>query len=184
MENLNHNRFLSSLFELKNLRALTECAILIALHVLINLFSVYVGPLKITFAYVVLAVIAMKFGPVTAFFAGGASEVIGYLTHPAGAFHPGFTLSTMLTGFIMGVFLYQREIRVWRILSARLCVNVFLNILLNTYWLSNLYGKGYLLLLPERIVKNLVLIPIEVILIFTVLKTVSLVERRLVHVRR
>jgi hypothetical protein len=34
--------------------------------------------------------------------------------------------------------------------------------LLNTYWLTLLYGNAYLVILPARIVKELILLPINV----------------------
>lgn len=177
---MSKNRLLASLEELKNLRSLTLCALLIALHVLLNMFSFYiVGQIKVSFAYLALAVIAMLFGPVTAAFAGGISEFVGYLFNSAaGAYHPGFTLTTMLAGFVMGLFFYRRDIKLWRIISARLCVNLLLNIGINTIWVMQMVGKAYLVLLPPRTWKNLVLLPVEVFLIFAVFKTVQAVERR------
>lgn len=99
--------------ELKNVRSLTLCALLIALHVLLNMFSFYIfGVIKVSFTYLSLAVIAMLFGPITAALAGGVAEFVGYLCNSvAGAYHPGFTLTTMLTGFVMGLFFYKTEVK-------------------------------------------------------------------------
>ena len=172
--------FLDSLRELKKARSLTLCGVLIAIYVVLNTLAIFVTPsIKLTFSYVALAAIAMLFGPTVAFFAGGIGDVLGYfLRANPGALHPGLTLSVMLSGLIYGIFLYRRDLTLWRIILAKALVNLCINIFLNTYWLSNLYGDAYLVLLPERVVKNLALLPIEVALIFLVLKTVTLVNHR------
>lgn len=175
------NRLVSSLREITNLRTMTQCALLIALYLVLNSFSIYLTPtLKFTVAYVALAAIAMLAGPVVAFFSGGIVEVLGYLLHPGmGAFHPGIALTCMLTGFIMGIFLYQRDLKLWRVIVSRSIVAVFLNLLLNTYWISTLIGKAYIVLLPERLLKTVLLLPIEIFLIFLTLKTVMVVQTSL-----
>ena len=55
---------------------------------------------------------------------------------------------------------------------------LLLNIGINTIWVMQMVGKAYLVLLPPRTWKNLVLLPVEVFLIFAVFKTVQAVERR------
>lgn len=177
------NRLVSSLREITNLRTMTQCALLIALHLVLNSFSIFITPtLKFTVAYVALAAIALIAGPVVAFFSGGIVDVLGYLLHPGmGALHPGITLTTMLTGFVMGLFLYQRDLKLWRVIVSRSIVSLFLNFLLNTYWISTLVGKAYMVLLPQRVLKTLILFPIEVFLIFLTLKTVMVVQTKLAH---
>ena len=176
---MSQNRLQSSLGELKNVRSLTLCALLIAIHVLLNMFSFYIaGVIKVGFTYLAMSMIALLFGPVTAALAGGVCEVVGYMLNSVGAYHPGFTLTTMLTGFVMGLFFYKREISVWRIALARLFVNLFLNIGINTIWVMQTVGKAYIALLPGRLWKNLVLLPLEVVLIFLLFKAVDKIKAR------
>ena len=52
----------------------------------------------------------------------------------------------------------------------RLQLTVFVNLLLNTYWMSILYGNAYMVLFPTRAVKQLIMFPIEVILFYSVAK--------------
>lgn len=47
------------------------------------------------------------------------------------------------------------------------------SILLNTYFLSVLYGKGYLVFLPARFLSNFFIIPIYTVLIATILEAVN-----------
>ena len=44
---------------------------------------------------------------------------------------------------------------------------------MNTLWLDMLYGKGFLAILPHRIVSNLIQLPIDTIVLFAVLSAVE-----------
>jgi ECF transporter S component (folate family) len=165
------NRFESMFRELGSVSGLVTCALIVAVYVVLNFMSIYVLPeIKLTFAFLALAVLAVRFGPVIAALAGGAADVIAFYIRPMGSFAPGITLSVMLSAFVFGLFLYRTKLELWRIIVSRTIINVFLHTLLNTYWLSLLYGKGYFAMLHARALKNLVLLPIEIFLIFVVLK--------------
>ncbi|HBB29064.1 MAG TPA: folate family ECF transporter S component, partial [Clostridiales bacterium] len=47
------------------------------------------------------------------------------------------------------------------------------SIILNTYFLSVLYGKGYLVFLPARVLSNFFIIPIYTVVIATILEAVN-----------
>lgn len=165
------NRIKSSAHEIRNIHSLAMCAALVALYVAINSASVYITPsLKLTFSYLVLGVLGYRFGAVTGTLAGLACDLIAYIVRPSGPLHLGFTLSTMLTVLVFALFLYRRELKIWRVIVSRTVINLAINIALNTYWLSNLYGKAYIVLLLERVIKNIALLPIEIALLWFVLK--------------
>ena len=50
---------------------------------------------------------------------------------------------------------------------------VLCNIILGTYWLSLLNGKGYLAILPARIIKNLIQWPVDSLLFILVAKALE-----------
>ena len=60
-------------------------------------------------------------------------------------------------------------------------VALFVNILLGTYWLSILYGKGFLALLPARALKNAIMTPINSLIFYTVYNSLLQLFRRSVH---
>ena len=60
-----------------------------------------------------------------------------------------------------------------RVLAAELTVSVICNMLLGTLWLSVLYGKGFLALLPMRVLKNLIMWPVNSMLFYTIGKTME-----------
>ena len=174
------NRIKSSLGEIKNIHSLAMCAVLVALYVAIDTASVYVTPtMQLTFSFLVLGLLGYRFGHFTGTLAALACDLIAYVIRPAGPLHLGFTLSTMLTVLVFAIFLYEKPLKIWRVIVSKTVVNVGVNIVLNTYWLSNLYGKAYIVLLFERVVKNIALLPVEIILLWFVLKAFERIMQRM-----
>jgi hypothetical protein len=77
-------------------------------------------------------------------------------------------VSAVLTGLIFGFVLYGREVTIIRALIASALVCLFVNLLLNTYWLTFILGKGFKVLLASRAVKEIVAIPVMALLIVAV----------------
>ena len=50
---------------------------------------------------------------------------------------------------------------------------VLCNIVLGTYWLTLLNGKGFLAILPARAIKNLIQWPVDSLIFFLVAKTLE-----------
>ena len=74
---------------------------------------------------------------------------------------------------LRGAFLYKKKISLSRVFASQLLVKVFVNILLNTLWLNMLYGKGFLALLPARVVSNAVMLPIDTAIMYVMLQAVD-----------
>ena len=64
---------------------------------------------------------------------------------------------------------YKNKVTIWRCIISKTLANVIINIFLNTLWLSILMGKGFYALLGPRITKNLIALPIEIILLWLIL---------------
>ena len=75
-------------------------------------------------------------------------------------------ISEMLTAMIYGLFLYKRPIRLTRIIAANTTVTVFVNMLLNTLWLTMLYGSAFAVIFPARVVKELILLPVNIAMFY------------------
>ena len=58
---------------------------------------------------------------------------------------------------LYGCFYYKKPITFWRVLLAKFTVMLICNVLLNTLCLSVLYGKGFMVILPARVIKNLIM---------------------------
>lgn len=169
------NRWLSSLEEFRRLRVVIFCGMMGALSVVLS----YVGTIRlgqfvrIGISEVPNVMVDFLFGPAAGMIFGGVMDIVKYMLNPDGAFFPGFTLSAMLGGLIFGVFLYQRKFTLPRLFAAEVLVKVIVNIGLNTLWLDMLYGKGFLAILPTRVISNLIQLPADTLILWVVLRSVS-----------
>ena len=100
----------------------------------------------------------------------GALDILKYMIKPVGGFFPGFTLVAMLAGVIYGSFYYRKPLSLGRVFAAHLVVSLVCNVLLNTLCLSLLYGKAFMVLLPPRVIKNLIMWPIDSLIFFHIAK--------------
>jgi len=129
--------------------------------------SIEVGPyIKIGFSGIPNRIVEFLFGPVTGCLFGGAMDVLKYALKPTGPFFFGFTFNVMLAGLIYGSIFYKKPVSIKRIMAAELLVKVIVNCFLNTLWISMLYGKGFFVLLPARLLKNAVMLPIDSMILY------------------
>ncbi|MDP3387020.1 MAG: folate family ECF transporter S component, partial [Eubacteriales bacterium] len=211
--------------------------------------------LKINFSSVPLIMVGIFFGPAAGFMAGAISDVVGYMINPmGGAYFPGFTLSTALTGMIPGLIykllnsrknltrqnfnyynaifilfitalllysFYLKEVlaynngilynghplgfiyialfisavafyialpfyfsktaqsensafsfdKIYFTVSTTLLIT---SLILNTYFLSIMFGKGFLVFLPTRIMTNYFMIPMFTLILITLIRVLRL----------
>ena len=173
-------KFRQSAQELKQVRTLTGVAMLLAMSVVISFTaSVRVTEtIKIGLGYLITALLGMLYGPFTAALAAGAGDLIKYLLKPDGAYFFGFTLTAMLGGVVYGVFFYREKCTIPRAIASKATVSLLLNCLLNTVWVSWLYGMPFLGALGPRVIKNLMALPFEIVLLYIVLNGMSKVIQR------
>ena len=167
--------WIRSLGEFKKLRVVTFCGMMCAAAMALNMVaSVSLGPyIRIGFSGLPNQVVAYLFGPAVGGIFGAALDIIKYLIKPEGAFFPGFTVSAAVGGIFYGAFLYRRKLSLARVFAAQLTVKVFVNLFLNTLWLNMLYGKGFMAILPGRVVSNAVMLPIDTAIMFLMLQAVD-----------
>lgn len=172
--------FVDSWGELKKLRSLTGVSLLLALSILLSFFfRIELGPTqKMGVAFVATALMGCLYGPVAAGLAAGTGDILKYFIKPTGPYFFGFTLNTILAGVAYGVFLYKGKTSLPRLIAAKAFVNIVLNGLLNTFWLSCLYGDAYGVMLWPRLAKNVGMLPFEVALLFLVLPLTVAALRR------
>ena len=173
-------KFRQSAQELKQVRTLTGVAMLLAMSVVISFTaSVRVTEtIKIGLGYLITALLGMLYGPFTAALAAGAGDLIKYLLKPDGAYFFGFTLTAMLGGVVYGVFCYREKCTIPRAIASKATVSLLLNCLLNTVWVSWLYGMPFLGALGPRVIKNLMALPFEIVLLYIVLNGMNKVIQR------
>lgn len=173
MKNLKTS-FIESVHELRELKTLAASAMLLAIAVVLGFYTLqFTDYIKIGFAYIVNEMTGLLFGPAVGGIVGGLADLVKYLVNPTGPFFPGFTVSGFCGGLIYGFVLYKKPLTIKRVILANLLVTVLVNLGLNTYWLTILYGDGFFALLPARILKQIIMLPIEVVLFYTVAKTLA-----------
>ena len=167
--------FTKSCQEAKQVRTITVCAMLGAIAVVLGYYSIEIGPyIRIGFADIPNRLVDYLFGPVVGGCFGGILDLLKFMMKPSGQFFPGFTLTAITGGILYGSMLYKRPFTFRRVLAAKLVVVVICNVLMNTLWMSMLYGKAFMVLLPARTLKNMVMWPVDSLLLFTI---VSYMER-------
>ncbi len=147
-------------------------ALFIALKIIINTFYLPVADnLRIKFTFLIVAVEASIVGVVPAMLSAFCSDVLSNTLMPTGPFFFGYTLSALLTSLIFALFLHKKQITITSLFISRLLVNVFVNATLGSLWSHMLFKKGYPYYFSVSIVKNIVLLPLEVFLLYLVFKT-------------
>lgn len=152
---------------MKKTKILVSMSLLVAMYVVLTYLVpvIKIDILRVSFGFVPQAFASMLFGPLIGGIGSIAGDLLGMLIAPSGPYFAGFTLSAFLTGVIYGLFLFNKPRTLLRIALAVLCVTVFVDIGLNTYWLTILLGKGFLAMLPARVIKSAVMLPVQVIVI-------------------
>ncbi len=162
--------FTASSKELRKIRSITLVSMLGALSIILGSLTIMIGDfLKINFNFLPNNLVFYLFGPVVGAVYGATMDILTFIVRPTGTFFFGFTLSAILTGIIYGIVLYNKPVSLRRIFFANLIHMVLISILLNTYWLTLLIGEGFLILLPIRILKAIIMLPIETLLLYTVI---------------
>ncbi len=175
--------FTDSAKEFKSVKSIAATGMLIALSMIIEMFSVDIGYSKINFAFIAIAVIGMLFGPTVGFGAGLICDVVGFIVHPTGTFLPLYTLAAGLQGLIYGLCLYhKRELKIEiggkdislfiRATVARLLDVVIINLLINTK--LNLHyhfipPAAYSSAIAARVVKNAAELAVDLPLLYIML---------------
>jgi ECF transporter S component (folate family) len=105
------------------------------------------------------------YGPLWSATAYAIGDIIGTLLFPTGPYFPGFTLTAFLTGLTFGFFLYKKDVTWKRVLPASLIVCIILNLGLDTLWIYIIMGDGVWGIMPARIIKAAVMVPLHTALI-------------------
>ena len=158
--------------EFKNIRVLAFAGMVTALAIILESFPIYLlgQSLKIYFSFVVVSLGCACYGPLVGMGVGAVIDTLGFLLSSYGEpYFPGYLITAMLSGLIYGVMLYQRKPTIPRLIVTRLLINYGSNVLLGSVWKAMLYGKGYLYYLSTGMVKNTIMIPIEVALMWLAL---------------
>ena len=156
-------------------RSISKIGLLMALEIVLTQFiSIETPIVRIGFGFLPIAIIGMLYGPWIAGMASAITDIVGTILFGGGVFFPGFILSAFIGGMIYGLILYKKPKSLKRIIIAILLVTVFVNLGMNTIWLTIMLDKAILVIFPTRLVQNLVLAPVNILLLYFVVQNKTL----------
>lgn len=163
--------------KITNVKTLATAGMLLALAVIFGFLKVPItDTLEIRFLTLPIAMAGILLGPVYGILVGALTDIVSYIVMPTGAFFPGFTISYALTGLIYAIVAHvdsKGKISLVRILIAQLICSFFIDVLLNSLWLSILYGIPFMVVLVPRIPKEIIMYPIYSLLLFFILRQIK-----------
>lgn len=119
----------------------------------------------------------MIFGPVVAIIAAAISDTLGCILFPTGVYFFPFIFTEIAGSLIFALFLYRAPLTNLRVTLSRFCVSFFVNIVIQTpimlLYYQMVLGKSYAIFDLPRICKNLVLFPIESLLLILFLNVIT-----------
>ena len=174
-------------------KTIVSLSVLVALQIVLTRFcSFSAWNVRIGFGFVALVIAAVVHGPVAAALVGGLGDMIGAIAFPTGSYFPGFTLTQVLMGLSFGLALYRKPLHVSdanavdphadgaaaSVLAAALPLPVrasfavlfnqlVLSLLMNTLWISILYGSSFTGLLTTRVMQAADTAPIQIAVVLT-----------------
>ncbi len=151
---------------LRSTKMLVFTALCIALNIVLSFYKIPLGDnLNVLPSYFANATFGMVCGPVMAVPYGIAKDLIGYMMYPDGGFFPGYTLTSVLGAMVYALAFFRARVTVARVVVAKLVNNYLINVLLGSFWSSVLYSKGYYYYLIKSLVKNTILLPVEILML-------------------
>lgn len=156
----------------RNKKIILTAILLTMLIILSRFLSIKTPITKISFAFVPTMLCAIWLGPKWTVLLNVLGDIIGATLFPTGPYFIGYTISTAIAGLIYGLLLYKKQPDsftnkefIIRVIISVVLVAIIVNMGLNTLWTSITSGKAFKVLFVTRIVKQLIMIPIHIIVI-------------------
>lgn len=159
-----------------NTRAMVLSGVFIATSVVLTRFfgfMLFGGIVRLSLGIVPIAMAGAILGPLYGGLVGAIADILGAVLFPQGAYFPGFTLTAFIQGMIPGLVVFKAFADAKtskKKLSTLIAISMLLTVIigslgLNTLWLSILFKKGFLLMLPSRITSSLIVGTINAIVL-------------------
>ncbi|HIW72510.1 MAG TPA: folate family ECF transporter S component [Candidatus Levilactobacillus faecigallinarum] len=160
--------------------SMVTMGLLMAMQLVLSRFTIGNQFLRLSFTFLVVALIAKWFGPWWGMMTAALVDVVGTLL-TGNPYFVGFTISAILGSLIYALFLYHHEVTWTRLIIAQLLIALVVNTLLNTWWLNIMYQTPFWGLLPMRALKQVIVSPIQVVLLYLLLKShvIQTIQHRL-----
>lgn len=171
------NRASSSLI---STRKLAYAGLFIAMGIVLKMFEISVTQnFRIGFTTLPTIFSGIILGPIYGFSVGFLSDFIQFVLKPdGGVFHLGFTLTSAMFGVIPGLYVYYLKKRgvnlnYKHIFLIVLICEVICSMLLNTVFLIQLYGYATVVMIPQRLVKSVVMVALDSVILCFLYKNIK-----------
>ena len=146
-----------------NLQQVTVIAMLTALYVVLNRFaSIPAWNINIGLSFVATVAGACMYGIPGGMLVGGLGDFIGAILFPKGPYFPGFTLCAVLVGLIYALFIKKSRSFISVALAAVISQTVS-SLLLNTLWISILYGSDFKATFVSRLPQYFLMSAVQIV---------------------
>ena len=167
-------RFQSSAKELKSVKTLVVCALMLAVGTVLGYFSIKLDSDKtVGISVIAPQLVSALYGPIVGGIVGAAGDILDCILNPKGPFFPGYTLSAILGQMIYGMVLYKKNLSLFRILVSKILVAVLVNLPLGSLWSWFFVNKGYLAILSGKIVQQTIQIPLLGLLFYMLVSSLK-----------
>ncbi|BCN30438.1 folate family ECF transporter S component [Anaeromicropila herbilytica] len=176
----NLTKIIESGVGLKKTTNIVIAGLLIALYVVIAATNVKISDvLQIRFGFIILSVAGLVGGPIMGLCVGALGDILSMILSggQGSGFFFGFTLSYALIGFFAGLIFYKAKITPIHALLGGI-VEFANAMLLNSLWLSIMTGASYSSMFITRLPKNIIMLPINSMLLFIVIKALATALRK------
>lgn len=160
----------------KTKKILLDALFIASTIVLGRILSIRTPLLTIGFSFVPIMLSAIILGWKHSTFVATISDIIGALLFPTGSYFFGFTITSFLTGLTYGLLLHSKEEFklekkfIIKLIISTIIVTGLLNGGLNTIWLIIISKNASKIIVPVRIVKQLIMAPIKIFTIIALCK--------------
>lgn len=160
-------------------RTLALAAIFAAMNIILTragVIMLFGGIVRLSFGKIPLILSGLLLGPFAGGLAGLVGDIIGVIinSHGAPMIHPGFTLSSVLTGAIPGTIVIlsgKKRSSLFNVITSNIVVLILVNFILDAIWLSQMYGNPYLAVFYTRLVPHIIIGIVNVLLTYPLLKS-------------
>ena len=126
-------------------------------------FMQFAGTVRLSLGIIPIAMAGAILGPVYGGIVGALADIMGAILFPQGAYFPGFTATAFIQGLIPGLIIHKafisktvdkKKLMIYVVISMVL-TTIIASLGMNTLWLSILFKKGFLVMLPGRLVTSI-----------------------------
>jgi ECF transporter S component (folate family) len=196
--------FPDSASELRKTETLAVSGMLMALSIVLRNLTINISAdLRINFAFIGVMAIAMLYGPVVSSISMIGVDVIGYILdgYKARDYNFGLLTAKIVAALIYGLLLYYQKQGIDKPLHliirasiARVLVVLICNLILNSAilyycytnprfpFLSATEWQAFGVWMTPRIIKNAIMLPIEVLLVSVVLPVIEKAHKRVFRI--